>query len=202
VGRKILVRGPNVTPGYYHLDEEDREAFVDGWFRTGDLGILDPEGYLVITGRKKNLFKTSGGQYVSPEKLENLFQGHPYVYQLVVLGDRRKFVGALIVPNFARLEDYARSRGLAFKGREELVALPPIQAFMRQQVDEATQPLPPHERIRQIVLLPKEFTIGSDELSATLKAKRRVVEKKYQELIEEMFSRKAPQAQPAPDVKP
>jgi len=194
VGREILVRGPNVTPGYYHLDEENREAFVDGWFRTGDLGTLDAEGYLAITGRKKNLFKTSGGQYVSPEKLENLFQGHPYVYQLVVLGDGRKFVGALIVPNFARLEDYARSRGLAFKGREELVALPPIQAFMQQQVDEATQSLPPHERIRQIVLLPKEFTIASGELSATLKAKRRVVEEKYQELIEEMFSRKAPQA--------
>jgi long-chain acyl-CoA synthetase len=192
VGREILVRGPNVTPGYYHLAEENHQAFADGWFHTGDLGTLDDEGYLAITGRKKNLFKNSGGQFVSPEKLENLFQGHPYVYQLVVLGEGRKFVGALIVPNFARLENYARSQGLAFQGREELVALPPIQAFMQQQVDEATQSLPPHERIRQIVLLPKEFAIASGELSATLKAKRRVVEEKYRALIEEMFSRKAP----------
>ena len=102
-GREILVRGPSVTAGYYHLEEVNRAAFVDGWFRTGDLGSFDSDGYLKITGRKKNLFKTSGGKYVSPEKLENLFQGDPYIYQIAVLGDGRKFVGALIVPDFARL---------------------------------------------------------------------------------------------------
>lgn len=196
-GREILVRGASVTPGYYHLEEENRESFVDGWFRTGDLGMLDAEGYLYITGRKKNLFKSSGGKYVSPEKLENLFQGHAHVHQLVVLGEARKFVGALVVPNFARLEDYALRRGLPFKNREQLVALPEIRAFMQEQVDEATRWLAPHERIRQIVLLPREFTIDSGELSVTLKVKRRVVEERYQEEIEEMFSRPAPHAQPA-----
>jgi long-chain acyl-CoA synthetase len=200
-GREILVRGPNVTPGYYHPEEEDREAFADGWFRTGDLGTLDSEGYLTITGRKKNLFKTSGGKYVSPEKLENLFQGHPYVHQLVVLGEARKFVGALIVPNFEHLEDYARSLEIAFEDRGELVVLPEINAFMQQQVDEATRWLPPHERIRQIVLLSKEFTIPSGELSATLKVKRRVVEERYREQIEEMFRRRAPQPRPEPAVR-
>ncbi|PYV07930.1 MAG: long-chain fatty acid--CoA ligase, partial [Acidobacteria bacterium] len=114
-GREILVRGPNVTAGYYHLEEENRGSFVDGWFRTGDLGSLDADGFLSITGRRKNLFKTSGGKFVSPEKLENLFQGHPYVHQIVVLGAARKFVGALVVPNFERLEAYARSQGFAFK---------------------------------------------------------------------------------------
>lgn len=194
-GGEILTRGPNVTPGYYKLEAENREAFVDGWFRTGDLGRLDSEGFLTITGRKKNLFKTSGGKYVSPEKLENLFQGHPYVSQLLVLGESRKFVGALIVPDFERLEAYARSRGIAFRGREDLVANPQIYSFMQQQVDEATSSLPPHERIRQIVLLPKEFSIDAGELSTTLKIKRRVVEERYRQQIEEMFLRHAPQPQ-------
>jgi long-chain acyl-CoA synthetase len=196
-GREILVRGPNVTPGYYHLEAENRQAFVGGWFRTGDLGVLDTEGYLAITGRKKNLFKTSGGKYVAPEKLENLFQGHPYIYQLVVLGDARKFVGALIVPNFARLEEYARQRGIAFRDRKELVHNPEVHAYMQGLVDETTRWLPPHEKIRQIVLLPAEFTIDSGELSATLKVKRSVVEERYKDVIEEMFARHALESQTA-----
>ena len=188
-GREILVKGPNVSPGYYHMEEENRIAFADGWFHTGDLGAMDDEGYLRITGRKKNLFKTSGGKYVCPEKLENLFQGHPYIHQIVVLGAGRKFVGALVAPVFQRLEAHARTHGVAFKTREELVAHPEIRAFMQQHVDETTRRLPPHERIRQIVLLPRELTMADDEVSATLKVKRGVVEEKYRDVIEEMFSR-------------
>jgi long-chain acyl-CoA synthetase len=194
-GREILVRGPNVTPGYYHQDEQNGEAFVDGWFHTGDLGLLDAKGFLSITGRKKNLFKTSGGKYVSPEKLENLFQGHRYVAQLVVLGDARKFVGSLIVPNFGALESYAREQGVDYNGREDLVKNDIIHAFLQAQVDEACKHLPPHERIRQIALLPKELTIAAGELSATLKVKRPVVEERYRDLIEEMFSRRPPPTQ-------
>lgn len=192
-GREILVKGPNVSPGYYHMEEENQIAFAGGWFHTGDLGAMDEEGYLRITGRKKNLFKTSGGKYVSPEKLENLFQSHPYVYQIVVLGDGRKFVGALVAPVFERLEVRARARGITFRTREELVGHPDIHAFMQQLVDETTRWLPPHEKIRQIVLLPRELTMQDGEVSATLKVKRRVVEEKYHDLIEEMFSRHAPQ---------
>ena len=194
-GREILVRGPGVSPGYFRLDEENGFAFQDGWFRTGDLGAMDKDGYLCITGRKKNLFKTSGGKYVSPEKLENLFQSHPYVQQIVVLGDGRKFVGALVTPVFQRLEDQAREQGLVFKTREELVSHPVIHAFMQQVVDESTHWLAPHERIRQIVLLPRELTMSEGEVSATLKIKRRVIEEKYRDAIEEMFSRHAPQPQ-------
>jgi long-chain acyl-CoA synthetase len=194
-GREILVRGPNVTPGYYHQDERNGEAFADGWFHTGDLGMIDADGFLSITGRKKNLFKTSGGKYVSPEKLENLFQGHRYVAQLVVLGDSKKFVGALIVPNFIALEGYAREQGITFATREELVKNEKVNAFMQQQVDEACRHLPPHERIRQIALLPRELTIASGELSATLKVKRNVVEERYRDLIEELFSRRPPALQ-------
>ena len=151
--------------------------------------MMDDDGYLRITGRKKNLFKTSGGKYISPEKLENLFQCHPYIHQIVVLGAGRKFVGALVAPAFQLLEARARKQGIAFKSREELVAHPEIHAFMQQLVDETTRWLPPHERIRQIVLLPRELTMGDGEVSATLKVKRRVVEEKYRDVIEEMFSR-------------
>jgi long-chain acyl-CoA synthetase len=196
-GREIWVRGPNVSPGYYHLEDENRLAFVDGWFRTGDLGALDENGFLTITGRKKNLFKTSGGKYVAPERLENLFQGHPYVAQLVALGEARKFVGALVVPKFGALEAYARQQGIPFASRGELVGNPVIQAFMQSQVDEACRWLAPHERILQIVLLAKEFTVESGELSATLKARRAIVEGNYRDQIEEMFQRRAPQPQEA-----
>jgi len=190
-GREILVRGPNVSPGYYHLEAEDRLAFTDGWFHTGDLGTLDEDGYLRITGRKKNLFKTSGGKFVSPEKLEHLFQNHPYVRQIVVLGATRKFVGALVVPDFPNLEAHARRHNIGFASREDLVAQPQIHAFMQQLVDESTRGLPPHEKIRQIVLLPRELNMGNGEVSPTLKIRRSVIEQNYAAVIEEMFSRHA-----------
>ncbi|HEY6291323.1 MAG TPA: long-chain fatty acid--CoA ligase [Terriglobia bacterium] len=195
VGREILVNGPNVSPGYYNLDEENRQAFTDGWFHTGDLGSIDADGFLAITGRKKHLFKTSGGKYVPPEKLENLFQGHPCVAQVLVIGDRRKFVSALIVPNFQRLETYAREHGIGFSSREELVRHHQIQAFMERQVETLMALLPPHERVRQIALLPREFTVASGELSATQKIRRSVVEERYRGLIEELYQRRVPHAQ-------
>lgn len=190
-GREILVRGPNVTPGYFQQEDANREAFVDGWFCTGDLGTLDAEGYLSITGRKKSLFKTSGGKYVSPDKLENLFQGHPYVAQILVVGNARRFVSALIVPNFAGLEAHARREGIEFESREGLVASPAIQAFMARQVEEATQWLAPHEKIRQFTLLATEFTIASGELTPTQKIRRRAVEAHCRDVIEKMYEPRA-----------
>jgi long-chain acyl-CoA synthetase len=188
VGKEILVRGPNVTPGYYHHNESNREAFTDGWFRTGDLGSLDADGYLSITGRKKNLFKTSSGKYVSPEKIENLFQGHPNVAQILVIGAARRFVTALIVPNFVRLESHALASGINFQSREELVAVPAVRDFMREQIDQATAWLAPHERIRQFALLPRDFSIASGELTPSFKIKRWVVEKRYRDTIEALYS--------------
>ncbi len=193
-GREILVRGPNVTSGYYRLEEENRSAFVNGWFRTGDLGKMDEDGYLIITGRKKNLLKTSGGKYVAPEKIENLFQGHPFVAQIFTLGDGRKFVAALVVPNFIRLESWAQSEGLRFSTRKELISLPEVVSLMEGQVKETTQALAPFEQIRQIALLPEEFTIDSGELSPTQKIKRPVVEGRHRELIEEIYRRRRPDA--------
>ncbi|MGH9352051.1 MAG: AMP-dependent synthetase/ligase, partial [Terriglobia bacterium] len=196
-GREILVRGPSVFPGYYKLEEETRRAFSEGWFHTGDLGTLSSDGYLAITGRKKNLMKTSGGKYIAPEKIESLFQGHPYVAQMIVLGDARHFVAALIVPDFERLEAHARLRGIAFQSREELVACREIQQFMQQQVDEACAELAQYERVRQIALLPREFSVEAGELSPTQKVRRFVVEDRYRELIEEIYRRPAPQPRAA-----
>lgn len=195
-GNEILVRGPNVTPGYYHAEEMNREAFIDGWFRTGDLGALDADGYLSITGRKKNLFKTSGGKYVSPDKIENLFQGHPLIAQICVIGNSRRFVSALIVPHFGRLEEQARSRGIQWASRSELVSHPALREFMEQQVETATRWLAPHEKIRQITLLPGEFTIASGELTPTHKIKRHAVEEHYRVAIEEMYQRPGRQSVP------
>jgi len=196
-GREILVRGANVSPGYYHLDEDNQRAFADGWFHSGDLGKFDDDGFLVITGRKKNLFKTSGGKYVSPEKLENLFQGHPYVAQVVVLGEARHFVSALVVPNFERLETYARAMDIVCADRDGLVRDVRVQAFMQQQVDITMAPLAQYERIHQIGLLAREFTIEAGELSPTHKVKRHVVAERYRDLIEEIYQRHAPQHQSA-----
>lgn len=193
-GGEILVRGANVARGYYRLEEENRMAFSDGWFRTGDLGALDAEGFLTITGRKKNLFKTAGGKFVSPEKLENLFQGHPYIAQVMVVGDRRRFVSALIVPDFARLEAFAREQGIAFADRPELLADARVVSFYERQVEELTRWLPRHEKIKQIALLGREFTMAAGELSPTQKIRRAVVEQHYARVIEEIYRRREPAA--------
>ena len=184
---EILVRGPNVTPGYYGREGENQRAFTNGWFRTGDLGTLDADGYLRVTGRKKSLFKTSGGKYVAPEKIENLFQGHAYVQQIMVLGSGQRSAGALLVPNFERLEDYARQQQIEVKDREELLSHPQILVFFQKQIEELTKSLAPHEKLHHFILLPRQFTTASGELSVTLKIKRRVVEERYRNQIEKMF---------------
>jgi long-chain acyl-CoA synthetase len=186
-GGEILVRGPNVFSGYWELEEESRASFADGWFRTGDLGILDADRFLKITGRKKNLFKTSGGKYISPEKLEGLFQGHPVIAQVLTLGDARRFVAALIVPNFECLEAYARESGIAFGSREDLVRHRDVVAWVQKHVDEVCEGLAPFEKVRRIALLASELSIESGELSPSMKVRRFVVEERYREVIEELY---------------
>ncbi|MGH9405233.1 MAG: AMP-dependent synthetase/ligase [Terriglobia bacterium] len=196
-GREILVRGPSIFPGYYKLERENQAAFNDGWFHTGDLGTVDPDGYLTITGRKKNLMKTSGGKYVAPEKIESLFHGHSDVAQMVVLGDGRHFVAALIVPHFDRLEAFARERGIAFQSRDDLVLNPEVRRWIQAHVDAVCQPLANYEQIHQIALLPREFTIEAGELSPTLKIRRYVVEERYRDVIDEIYRRPAPEVRAA-----
>jgi long-chain acyl-CoA synthetase len=184
---EILARGPNVMKGYYKKDAETREALEGGWFHTGDIGHLDDEGFLLVTDRKKDLIVTSGGKNVAPQPIENLLKVSPYIANAVILGDRKRFISALIVPQFEKLEAYAKSRQIPFKDTEELVKDPRIVDFMRLEVDKATPLLASYERIKKIVLLDRDFEIEKGEITPSLKIRRAIIEGRYKEMIESMY---------------
>jgi long-chain acyl-CoA synthetase len=184
---EILARGPNIMKGYYKKEAETREVFEGGWFHTGDVGHLDEEGFLVITDRKKDLIVTSGGKNVAPQPIENLLKMSPYMANAVVLGDRRRFISALVVPEFEKLEAYARTQKIPFSDREELVREPRIMDFMKGEVDKATPLLAPYERVKKIVLLGRDFEIERGEITPSLKVRRAIIEGKYSDLIEAMY---------------
>jgi long-chain acyl-CoA synthetase len=185
---EILARGGNVMQGYHHRPAETAAAFEDGWFKTGDVGALDADGYLRITDRIKDLIITSGGKNIAPQRIEGLFGSDPYVEQVAVVGDRRPYVTALIVPAFAALEPHARAQGIPFASREELVARPEIVAFYGQRVQALCAGLARYERIERFALVPAEFTQDGGELTPTLKIRRRFVEQKYEALIDGMYA--------------
>jgi long-chain acyl-CoA synthetase len=184
---EILTRGPHVMKGYYKLPAETAEVFDGDWFRTGDIGRFDEEGFLVITDRKKDIIVTSGGKNVAPQQLENLLKTSPYIANAVVTGDRRKFVSAIIVPNFEKIEEYAASRGIPAADRAGLVRNPDIVGFLMGEVDKATINLASYEKIKKIVVLEKDFEIDAGELTPTLKVKRGIIENKYRDLIDALY---------------
>ncbi len=186
---EILVRGPNVMLGYYHRPEETAAAFTaDGWLRTGDVGALDADGYLVITDRKKDLLKTSGGKYVAPQALENRLVASPLIAQAVVVGDQRKFPVALIVPNFDALRRYAEERGISVPDARQLCAHPAIQRLYEEEVKRLMADFSPYEQVKKIALLERELTIADGELTPTLKVRRRIIEEKYHDVIERLYA--------------
>jgi long-chain acyl-CoA synthetase len=184
---EILARGPNVMKGYYKKEAETREVFEGGWFHTGDIGHLDEDGFLVITDRKKDLLVTSGGKNVAPQPIENLLKMSSFIANAVVLGDRRRFISALVVPEFEKLEAYARTQNIPFTDREELVREPRIMDFMKAEVDRATPLLASYERVKKIVLLGRDFEIERGEITPSLKVRRAIIEGKYGDLIEGMY---------------
>lgn len=184
---EILVRGPNVMLGYYKNEEETKEVIKDGWFHTGDIGRLDEDGFLYITDRKKELLVTSGGKNIAPQPIENMIKTSPYVNQVVCIGDKRKFVSALIVPNWEKLEEYAKNSGISYTTRGELTKNPEILDFMMKEVERVTPGLAPFERIKKIALLENEFTIEGGEITPTLKVKRRIIDQKYKDIIDELY---------------
>jgi long-chain acyl-CoA synthetase len=184
---EILTKGPNVMKGYFKKLRETREVFKGGWFHTGDIGHLDEDGFLVITDRKKDLIVTSGGKNIAPQPIENLFQKNPYVAQAVVVGGSRKFIAALIVPDFERLEAYAKKKGIPFKDHRSLVAHPEICDFYMDEVDRMTPHLASYEKVKKIALLDQEFDIGRGEMTPTLKVRRMIVENKYKDLINALY---------------
>jgi long-chain acyl-CoA synthetase len=192
---EILIRGPNVMQGYYHLPEKTAEVLTpDGWFRTGDIGILDAEGFLSITDRKKDLIKTSGGKYVAPQPIENELKTSRYVTQAVVVGNKRKYASVLIVPNFDNLAAWARQQGLAIEDRGALLEQAPVQELFDQVLEKLNAGRPSYETIKKFRILAEDFTIDAGELTPTLKVKRGKIEEKYSDLIDTMYEEEIPAA--------
>jgi long-chain acyl-CoA synthetase len=186
---EILVRGPNVMRGYYGQPEATHAVLKDGWFATGDVGHLDKEGRLYITDRKKDLFKLSNGKYIAPQLIESLLKESEFVSQVVVVGAGRKQPAALIVPDWENLNQALESTGQSLpKDRGELSKHPTAIKIVQRDVAELTSSLTDYERVRRVALLPNEFSIDSGELTPTLKVKRRVIDERYNDVIEELYS--------------
>ena len=186
---EILAKGPCVMQGYYKSPESTREVLSeDGWFRTGDVGYLDKDNYLFITDRKKDLLKTAAGKFVAPQPIENALKTSPYILNAMVVGDQRKFIVALIVPNAATLSARLAEEGLKFSSNAELAAHPRAYAVIENEVNRLTAHLAQYESIKRFALLAEDFTFDSGALTFTMKLKRRVVEKQYRDLIDKLYA--------------
>jgi long-chain acyl-CoA synthetase len=185
---EILVRGPSVFKGYWNRPEETQNAFQDGWFKTGDIGHIDADGYLSVTDRKKELIKTSGGKFIAPQPIENSLKLNPLVGTSAIIGDRRKFALVIVSPNFALLEAWARSNHVAFSSRAELVGNPKVQALYEGIIEEVNKNLARFEKLKRVLLVPDEFSADNGALTPTMKLRRRVVEDRYRREIDELYA--------------
>ena len=192
---EILARGPNVMLGYYHNREATAAVMRDGWFHTGDIGRIDADGYLSITDRKKELIVTAGGKNVAPQPVELLLKRDPLVAEAVLVGDRRHFVSVLLVPDFPTLERRIAVDGLAPGRPDELVTREDVQRIFQPIVDQANSELAGYEQVKRFALLPAEFSVATGELTPTLKVKRRVVEERWKEVIEEIYAHSSKKAE-------
>jgi long-chain acyl-CoA synthetase len=191
---ELEVRGPSVFHGYWKKPEETAEVFTeDGWFRTGDIGRIDADGFLSITDRKKEMLKTSGGKLIAPQPIENKLKAHILVGNAALVGDKHKFACVLIAPNFTILESWARVKGVSYpKGdRKALVAVPQVVARYQRIVNDVNATLAPYESIKRFALVANEWTVEGDELTPSMKLKRRVVEQKYAAEIAEFYKDEA-----------
>jgi len=187
---EVLIKGGNIMKGYYKKPQATQEVFTeDGYFRTGDVGEFADNGELIITDRIKDLMKTSGGKYIAPVVIETAVGADHYVEQLTVIGDQRKFVSALIVPAFETLEEWAKNNGIQVASREELVSHPEVIAFYKKRIQDDCSQLANFEKIKNFVLLPKEFTVDSGEITPTLKVKRNIIIDKYNDVIDTMYAK-------------
>jgi long-chain acyl-CoA synthetase len=186
---EILLRGPNIMRGYYGHPEETDSVLREGWFATGDVGHLDNEGRLYITDRKKDLFKLSNGKYIAPQQIESLLKQSEFVSQAVVVGAGRKQPAALIVAEWEAVRQALAEAGEEFpRDRAQLAKFPAAIKLVQSDVVQLTRELADYERIRRVALLADEFTIDKGELTPTLKVKRRVIDERFGDLIEELYS--------------
>jgi long-subunit acyl-CoA synthetase (AMP-forming) len=191
---ELEVRGPSVFHGYWNKPAETAEAFTpDGWFRTGDIGQIDADGFLAITDRKKEMLKTSGGKLIAPQPIEGKLKAHVLVGNAALVGDKHKFACVLISPNFAILESWAQVKGVVYPAgeRKALIAVPQVVARYQRIVDEVNATLAPFESIKRMVVVADEWTVESHELTPSMKLKRRVVEQKYAAEIAEFYKDEA-----------
>lgn len=186
---EILAKGPNIMVGYYK-DEENTRATLDedGWLHTGDIGEITAEGFLRITDRKKEIFKTSGGKYVAPQVMENKLKASRFIEQVIVIGENRKFPAALIVPEFMFLKEWCERKGIPFTSREQVIADQRVHDRIFKEVEEANQGLGKWEQVKKIALLPKEFAIDTGELTPTLKLRRKPILAKYAAQVEAIYA--------------
>ncbi|HXB32570.1 MAG TPA: long-chain fatty acid--CoA ligase [Puia sp.] len=184
---EILCKGLNVMMGYYKRPDLTAEAIVDGWFHTGDIGVMEGK-FLKITDRKKELFKTSGGKYVAPLAIESKLKESPYVEQIMIVGPERKFVGALIVPNFMHLREWSRQQGIPDRPNEELINHPKVHTFYREIIDSYNKYFGHTEQIKKFELLPQEWTVETGEMTPKLSLRRKVVTEKFHDTIEKIYS--------------
>jgi long-chain acyl-CoA synthetase len=186
---EILVQGPCVMKGYY-LKPEDTSAVIspDGWLATGDIGRMDEDGYLYVTDRKKDLFKTAAGKFVAPQQIENMLKVNPLILNAVLVGDAHKFIAALIVPNFANVEAAAREQGRTFASHELLAGDPWVHELIGREVAQVNSKLAQYETIKRFALLDHDFTFDGGQLTYTLKLKRRVIAERYAQIIDELYA--------------
>lgn len=186
---EILVKGPSVTSGYYHNDEATKEAFTeDGYLHTGDIGELTPDGFLRITDRKKEMFKTAGGKYVAPQVLENKLMESTLIAQVMVIGENQRFPAALIVPAYEELEKYANHKGINYSSKEDLIKNSDILTKYEQIISQSMANFGHWEQVKKFKLLPKEWTIDAGELTPKLSLKRKVILQKNEEVIKSIYS--------------
>jgi len=185
---EILCKGPNVMLGYYNDPELTRSAFdEEGWFRTGDIGHIEDEKFLMVTDRKKEIFKLSNGKFIAPQIIENMFKESPIIDQIMVVGEHEKFASALISPNFKYFDDWKASKKISFSNNEELIQQSAVQSFFSSEIERLNKKLSPPERINRFRLVHDEWTPATGELSPTLKLRRQYIQDKYRMLITQVY---------------
>ena len=185
---EILCKGPNVMMGYYKRPDLTAEVMEDGWFKTGDIGLMQEGGFLKITDRKKEMFKTSGGKYVAPVAVENKLKESPYIENLIVTGADEKYVGALITPAFAELKNWCRKNNIADGGNEELINLPQVKELYKAEVENFNKDFNHVEQIKKFELLPREWSVETGEMTPKLSLKRKVIMEKYKDAVKRIYS--------------
>ena len=186
---EIMVKGPNVMKGYFRKPELTAEVLSkDGWFKTGDIGFLDEEGFLHITDRKKDIIITAGGKNIAPQGIESLFGKDYYIEQIALVGDRRKYITALVVPNAEAVMEFAAKHSIPFESLKDLLGQEPIISFYAQRINGITEELARYEKIQKFTLLPEPFSTENGEITPTLKIKRKVLERRYKTVIEKMYA--------------